>query len=175
VEISGYNRLQVTLFLPRPIGPRIDEIRSTWDPTMATRITSHVTVLRRVPDPEAVVDALERASMPGACRLRLAGVDRAPTSEGGGIYLRVDDPFSDLMELRNILRPACDGGVDAIQEFAHVTLLHPRTRTPEQRDRAWVILCDSTLVEDVMIQAVSLIGETDRGWAQIASFDLARS
>lgn len=173
METSGYKRLQVTLFLPPSVGPRIDEVRSRWDPVMAARIASHVTVLRRVPDPDVVIELLQREPKLRTCRLGLAGVERAPASDGGGVYLQVDDPFSDLLELREALRPACGLDADAVQEFAHVTLVHPPTTTPVQRDRAWLALSGLALsAEGVAIPAVSLIGETDMGWAQIASFDL---
>jgi hypothetical protein len=172
VKVFDYNRLQVTLFLAGPSGSRLDEIRSRLDPVMAARIGSHVTVLRRVPDPDAVVTLLERAPRPRACRLKLGGVDRAPASDGGGVYLHIADPFGDLAHLRETLRPGCGGHPDAVQEFAHVTLVHPRTTTPDHRNKAWTALQDWEFVEDVTILAVSLIGETNRVWEQVASFDL---
>lgn len=172
MDTSRYHRIQATLFVPPPAGPRIDEIRSNWDPVMATRIRSHITVLRRVTDLDAVAVALSGERPPRACRVKIGGVHRADPTRTGGIYLAVEDLHGDLDQLRVVLRAACGSDADAVQDLAHVTLVHPRTTTPEHRGQAWEALRSCELTEEVAIRSLDLIGEGDEGWSVISSFIL---
>ena len=166
-----YKRMQATLFVSSEAGLLIDEIRAQWDPTMAARIHAHATVMRRVTDPDTIVRLLANATTTRTCRLSVGGPRWAEPREESGIYLAVRDPYGDLAALRAAIAPAAaaEAGTEA---FPHVTLLHPRTTSPEQRARAWESLRLSSLSFDVEIAVLSLVAETDDGWNEIASFSL---
>jgi 2'-5' RNA ligase len=173
MDLSRYGRLQVTLFIPEPVASRLDEIRRMWDPTMAARIRPHITMLRSVPDPNATLAAMSDCDRTGPCSVSLRGVRRAEPAHGAGVFVHVVDPAGDLARLTAVLTESVGQNHDAAQTHPHVTLVHPRTVAPEQVAAAWDHLRREDVEYDIVLDQITLIGETDRGWMPITCYQLA--
>ena len=166
----AYRRFQLTLFLPEPTASLVNDVRQRWDPIMAARIDPHVTVLRRIANPESALSTIRRDPRVRACRLRLDGVGHAAAGERGGIFVKVVDVAGDLAVLWDALREA-DNHAE-IQPHPHVTLLHPRTMPPERMDAAWRELAEWQISAEIVIDEIVAIGETTDSWKTIATTSL---
>jgi len=142
-----------------PLGVRIDELRRRWDPRMAERIESHVTVLYATPAP-LELDRLVRATPP--LRLRAREVERW-TSESG-IFVAVRDPYDDLRRFR-----ISAVGTDDPAYRPHITLLHRESVTsPRQADEAWAALRGERLDADFVVTELLVYEEIGGGWREAA-------
>jgi 2'-5' RNA ligase len=140
-----------------PLGARIDKLRRRWDPRMAARIESHVTVLYETPAP-ADLDALVRATPP--LRLRAGAIDRW-TSEPG-IFVAVLDPHGDLRRLR-----VAALGIDDAGYLPHITLLHRESVTnAQQAEEAWAALHNVKLDFDFAVTELVLYEEIGGEWRE---------
>jgi len=142
-----------------PLGARIDELRRRWDPRMAARIESHVTVLYETPPP-VDLERLVRATAP--LRLRAGAVER--WSAEPGIYVAVFDPSDDLRRFRTIAL-----GTDDPAYRPHITLLHRDSVTsPRQADEAWAALRGERLDTDFVVSELVVHEEIGGGWREAA-------
>jgi len=142
-----------------PLGVRIDELRRRWDPRMAERIESHVTVLYETPAPREL-DRLVRATPP--LRLRAREVERW-TSEPG-IFVAVLDPHDDLRRFR-----ISAVGTDDPAYRPHITVLHRDSVTsPRQADEAWAALRGERLDADFVVTELVVYEEIGGGWREAA-------
>lgn len=163
-------RTQLTAFVPAPARAGVDEVRRRWDPVMAARIGAHLTVLRSLPDPQVVSASLAEAP-PGIVRLRLSRAAHVTPLAAGGIFLAVEDEHGDWATLCQVLRRSL--GPDADLSLPHVTLLHPRTTSLAQRERAWEVLSRWEPDLRVAISEVAVIRETGGGrWGTTGTIPL---
>lgn len=140
-----------------PLGARIDELRRRWDPRMAARIESHVTVLYETLAPDDLA-ALVRVTPP--LRLRAGAIDRW-TSEPG-IFVAVLDPHGDLRRFR-----VAALGIDDAGYRPHITLLHRESVTnARQPEEAWAALREMTLDSDFVVTELVVYEEIAGQWRE---------
>jgi hypothetical protein len=102
------------------------------------------------------------ASMP-PLRLRVSRTARwiAPDP---GLFLVVDDPYSDLRRFREAVL-----GAERATYRAHVTLLHRDSiDSLEQVDEAWAALGDLDLAQDFVVTELIVHDLTDGVWREVA-------
>jgi 2'-5' RNA ligase len=122
---SDLVRHHAAVFLdPRQTRP-VEELRSRWDPVMASRIAAHVTLVY----PEEVPDSasLEHLAAAAAASTAPFTISLGPAfftgSPAAGVLLRVRDPDNGIGAFRaQVVSPG--RGVDFPP---HVTIVHPRT------------------------------------------------
>jgi 2'-5' RNA ligase superfamily len=128
-----------------------------FDPRMAARIESHVTLLYEVADAAAVLRMAEKTP-----RLRLRAT-RAMLWEGteSGVYLEIVDRSGDLARFREAL------GERDPSYRPHVTLLHKDSVTsPAQIDAAWRELRALAPNTDFAVELVVVYEEADGRWRE---------
>jgi 2'-5' RNA ligase len=115
-----------TIFVPPEVAGPLEAIRREWDPGMASRIASHVTLVypHEAPNPDLLYERVREAcSRFKPFRLRLRGMACLGRPEGG-VYVEVDDVDGGYGGLREeVLRTP----FQAVTFRPHVTLVHPRT------------------------------------------------
>jgi 2'-5' RNA ligase superfamily len=124
--MANYRDHHATIFVASEVVGQIEAARRDWDPGMAARIASHVTVAypEEAPIVDLLVERLRRASgRIRPFRLRLGGVACFERPESG-VYVTVEDVDGGYREMREeVLRPP----FRSIVSPPHVTLVHPRT------------------------------------------------
>jgi hypothetical protein len=138
----------------------VDELRSRWDPEQAASVESHVTVMDEMAD----LASLETATgaMP-PLRLRVSRSARwiAPDP---GIFLVVDDPYSDLRRLREAVL-----GAERETFRAHITLLHrDSVRSEAQAREAWSALGDLIVDADLVVSELVVYDQAEGQWHEAA-------
>jgi 8-oxo-dGTP pyrophosphatase MutT (NUDIX family)/2'-5' RNA ligase len=171
-------RRQVTIFLPRAVSARIDEIRSRFDPETASRIRPHITVVhdagalsagdRPLAELGARVGRMASATAPFTLHLGKAG---QWGSAEAGIYLAVDDRDGMIDAIRRRLGVVGEAGGAFIP---HVTLVHPRSVSARAARDAWAeISSDMDAVDiDVTIESIAIVESAGDGWRTVATFPL---
>lgn len=120
---------------------------------------------------DSALESPPAAALPALRRRRLSEAACVAPLESGGIYLAVEDDHGDWSRLRDDLRRAL--GHDADVSRPHVTLLHPRTSTLAERERAWEVLAGWRPDIPVSISQLALIREAGDGrWDIIGTFPL---
>src|SRR5207253_2037624 len=138
------------------VGSRVDALRRRWDPRMAARIESHVTVIYELADTSRLSDVVR--STP-ALRLRIARPALWQT-ELPGIYLTVEDPYADLARFRDAVL-----GVRSDPYAPHITVLHKDSVTSiDQVSEAWASLRDERFDADIDITELVVHEQTDDVW-----------
>ena len=137
----------------------VEEIRRRWDPATAALVAAHLTLVYEVDDD--VVARLRRVA--GITAPLGFVVTRAACwgSPAGGIYLAVDDSLGAIGALRRFLQV---GDPPGLVYTPHVTLVHPRSATPQRAAAAWEDLSGLRLDERVTVGEVALVLHTGRGW-----------
>jgi len=170
-------RLQVTIFLPESTGSVVQQVRLRYDPVMAERVAPHVTVVYEVPDQAVLTERLVAAcATTPRFRIRFSGPQCWDGEPDRGIYLPVEDTDRGIAGLRGaiIRRPLREPANLLYQP--HLTVVHARTATVEMRRRAWSELSDWEVPrETVVVDSVTVMGESDHGWAKIESYRLGRN
>ena len=139
------------------MGVRIDDLRRRWDPRMAARIESHVTVLYETPGVQELHPVV-RAVKP--LQLRAGGVKRW-TSEPG-IFVAVLDPHDHLRRFRTAVL-----GIDDPGYRPHVTLLHHESVTSaRQAEDAWHALRGESFDLDFSVTELIVFEEIDGAWRE---------
>ncbi len=145
------SRSQLTLFVPPPWGPRLDELRVTLDPRQAALIASHVTLCRE--DEIAgrnLLDLFSRVESSPAGPLNLI-FGHAERFCGHGILLPCKYGAGDFNRLREWLLQ--DQG--AREHGAHITLAHPRNPRSSGNTDSAPTACPEALA--IQFAAVALI------------------
>jgi len=160
IELTSESTRRIAIApLVGPLSIRIDELRRRWDPRMAERIESHLTVLYETPAP-LELDRLVSATPP--LRLRAREIERW-TSEPG-IFVAVLDPYDDLRRFRISAL-----GIDDPAYRPHITLLHRDSVTsPRQADEAWTALRGERLDADFVVTELVVYEEIGGGWREAA-------
>ncbi len=169
-------RLQATIFLPEPAGSAVQAVRLRYDPVMATRVASHVTVVYEVPDQSLLAERLAAAcATTPPFPLRVEGPQCWDGEPDGGIHLPVEDPDGVITRLRSaVIRPPFAEPATLVYQ-PHVTLVHPRTTTVEGRHRAWSERDTWKLPsQPFLIDRVTVIGEFDHDWTVVKSYRLGQ-
>jgi hypothetical protein len=170
--VRDHPRHQATLFLPEPAATLVDEVRSTWDPEMARRIATHVTLVHDASPLALTIERLRGAAVEVAAFRLEFGAAAHWESDVGGIYLEVRDLDDGIRALREyvMLPPLSDPG--GTEYEPHVTIVHPRTVAPAERRAAWDRLRAWHLRRVVVIDAVTVIVETPTGWDTVETIRL---
>jgi 8-oxo-dGTP pyrophosphatase MutT (NUDIX family) len=164
---------QLTVFLPDPVGGRIDEQRTRFDPESARRIASHITLVHDARSIAAATDALYAAvelaaSTTSPFVVRLTGTRNWGTP-GAGIYVAVDDIERGIERLHHALHIVEPSGVDYVP---HVTLVHPKTVPGTAADAAWDVLSTWSVDTGVTIDTLAVIELAGDRWHTVASVPL---
>jgi 2'-5' RNA ligase len=166
-------RRAIVLFVPPPVGDRLDEIRVRWDPVMCGRIGSHVTLIHDVIDHDRAKEvATAAAATTAPFPVRLGRADRwGPAA--WGIYLHVDEPSGGVTSLHAQLAPLEEPRWARATFRAHVTLVHGRTTEAEVAERAWAELAGFDPGWDVEIGAIDIVELREPAWHTVERFELA--
>jgi 2'-5' RNA ligase len=137
------------------LGARVDALRARWDPRMAARIESHITLIYEMTDIERI-----RTAAAASAPLRVV-VTRAKRWLAGepGIYLDVEDPYGDVAQFRRTVL-----GED--RPYApHVTILHRESvQSAAQAEEAWAALKDARINAAFVIGELVVYEERDGRW-----------
>lgn len=142
------------------MGARIDALRARWDPRMAARIESHISVIYEMTGLAQLRRAVA-ATRPLRVRLTEA---RRWTTDAGGIFVGVEDPYGDLKKFREAALGA------AAEPYApHVTILHrDSVGSVAQVDEAWAALEGTKLDAPFTVRELVVYEELDAAWHSAA-------
>ena len=160
--------VQVTAFVPPPLGPAVDTVRRRWDPLFGTLIDAHITLVHRLADDLTPDDVAARVRELPPIRARVTEVRRWAGVEVG-LYLEVLDVAGEIAALRDALEAVQPPGLEYIP---HVTLLHPSTATPAKADAAWDELSEWRPNCDIVIDQVDVIDVHESGWRPLRTIGL---
>jgi 2'-5' RNA ligase len=163
-------RVQATVLLPEPAASVVQAIREVHDAEMARRIAPHVTLVHDAPDDALLAKRLASVATRVTPFLIVLGPPTAWDDDpDNGIHLPVLDPDAGIDRVRRALERAPDRQLENMTFTPHVTLVHPRTTTSEQRHAAWDALREQALaVDTAIIDRLQLVGETGDGWDVLA-------
>jgi 2'-5' RNA ligase len=170
--MPGVLRRAIVVFVPEPVGGRLDEIRTRWDPVMRDRIGSHITLIHDVTDHAAAVELVAVvASSTTPFAVRLGRADRWGPS-AWGIYLHVDDPLGAIASMQSRLAVLEEPRWARVAFRSHVTLVHSRTTEPAVAERAWAALDGFDPGWPVEVRALDVIELEEPGWHTVERFEL---
>ena len=163
--------MQVTAFVPPPLGQAADTVRRRWDPLFGTLIDSHITLVHRLADHLTPDDVAGRVRQLAPIRARVTEVCRWADDEIG-LYLAVVDVDGGIAALRDALEVVQPPGLEYIP---HVTLLHPSTATSGKVDAAWDELSGWRPNCDIVLDQVDVIDVRESGWRPLRTIALEGS
>ena len=160
--------VQVTAFVPPPVGPAIDTIRRRWDPMFGTLIDAHITLVHRLANDLTADDVAARVRQLAPIRARVTEVRRWTGAEIG-LYLELVDIGGELAALRDALAVVQPPGLESVP---HITLLHPSTATSGKVDAAWDELSEWRPNCDIVLDRVVVIDVDGHGWRPLRTIGL---
>jgi hypothetical protein len=167
--VEADDRFQLTAFVTGRLADEVNAIRAEHDPVMAAAIAAHVTVLYDSAGPDLLEGLLHRAtSSLRPFRLQVSEPRCWESDPGRGIYMNVTDADSCLTAIRGALSAGLPAGAGSPEYGAHVTLVHPRTVSPERANAAWQALRSWEPTDaDWLVTALDLIERTSAGWTSV--------
>ena len=166
--VSDLVRHHATGFLdPRHSKP-VEELRSRWDPVMASQIASHVTLVY----PEEVPDSanLERLAAAAAASTPPFAITLGPAffkgSPAAGVFLHVHDPDNGIGSFRAQVVPPGR----AVDFPPHVTIVHPGTSGLGQQ--AWQQLVSTRIDGQFTITCVAITAFSGDRWQTLRRLPL---
>ena len=160
--------VQITAFVPRPLGPAVDTVRRRWDPMFGTLIDSHITLVHRLAEDLTPDDVAARVRQLPPIRARATEVRRW-TGEEIGLYLAVVDVDGGIAALRAALDVVQPPGLEYVP---HVTLLHPSTATASKAAAAWDELSEWRPNCDIVLDMLHVIDVDSTGWRTVVTIEL---
>ena len=159
-------RRAIVIPIPPQVAVLVNEIRQPFDPVMAARIDPHITLVHEVIDhvrAEELVGAVADSARftVQLTRAELWGPARY------GIFLDVDDPGGVLGALYEALRDVETPGWARVEYRPHVTLVHGRTVTEDEAERAWAALDGFVAGWQVEVDSIDVIELVEPRWQLI--------
>lgn len=121
-------RKQLTLFIEES-NENIEKIRGKFNPEQYNLINCHITLCREDEiDPiEKIIERIKAINLKKPIRIELNGVERF--ANGNGVFLPATENNIEFIELRETIL----GTKQIKEQFPHVTLMHPRNSTCNEK------------------------------------------
>jgi 2'-5' RNA ligase superfamily len=169
MSTTELSRHHVAVFLDHEQSGPVEELRSRWDPGMASQIAAHVTLIypEEIPDPIELNQLAETA----AASIRPFTIALGPPfyvgSPADGVFFRVHDTDGGIGSFRaRTVLP-----VRAIDFPPHVTIVHPRTSS--LGEQAWQALAATQLDTQFAITYLAITASDGERWRTIRRLPLA--
>ena len=161
-------RHHATVFLDPERGGPVEELRSRWDPQMASQIAAHITLIypEEIPDPAELDELAEIA----AASTRPFSITLGPAfyvgSPADGVFFRVHDIDGGIGSFRARTVPPAR----AIDFPPHVTIVHPRTSCLGKQ--AWQALAAIQLEAQFTVTHLAITASDGLRWRTIRRLPL---
>lgn len=151
------------------VSEQLQSLRDEWDPTMASRVPPHVSVVypEEVTDETLLMERARTATLDTEAFVISLRRVSAKDEGRGGVWLDVHDPSSTWMQLRSrILVPP----FRALPIGPHATVVHPRTSP--HGVAAFATLAETRLDGDILISEVLYTETNEEHWSIVERFAL---
>lgn len=151
------------------VSEQLQSLREEWDPTMASRVPPHVSVVypEEATDQTLLMERTRTAVLDTeAFMISLRGVSAGDEGRGG-VWFDVHDPSSTWTQLRSRI---LDPPFRALPIGPHATVVHPRT-SPHGRE-AFATLAETSLDGDIHISELLYTETSEERWRIVERFPL---
>ena len=145
------------------VGALVNEIRERFDPVMAARIDPHITLVHEVLDHDRADELVAAVAARAPFTVQLTRAELWGPARYG-IFLDVDDPDGVLGALHESLRDVETPGWVRVDFRPHVTLVHGRSVTEDEAERAWAALAGFVAGWHVEVDSIDVIELVEPRW-----------